>query len=183
MNKISTWFYKNATWHKTTILAIITAFIIFIVFPALTKYFSSTDIPLQMMDTSFSYTPEEVLQNVADYTDSEREGYILISLSIDFIYPMIYAFCLSFLLSMLFKEYANTTNPLRLINLLPFLAMEFDFLENVMLITLSFLYPDAPFTIAKIASIATPLKWGTLMVAIMIAAFRFSFQRGQQRRK
>lgn len=182
MKALSTWLFTIATWRKLTFSVILTLFIIFLLFPSLSTIYSSSDTPLQLLDANFKYTPEEAIQHIQSFTDAERAGYIKISLIADIIYPLIYTFTFSLLLSLLFESYRESTSILRYINLFPLLAMFFDLLENLSLILLTSSHPDYSFSIASFASIATSLKWGFLMAILLITAYRISYIRGQQRR-
>ncbi len=182
MKKLSTWIYKNATWKKSIFLGLITIIIILSLFPFLSLRYSSTDLPLQLLDTNMNYTPQQAIDHVSTLTDQERTGNIKLTLIADTIYPILYALTFSFILSLQFKNYADTTSIIKYINLLPFLAMLSDLTENFAIITLIRSYPNLSQNAATIASFATPAKWGFILIILLCIAYRFSYLRAQKRR-
>ena len=182
MNKLSTWLYTISTWKRTIILGIIVILIILTLFPFLSLKYSSTDLPLQLLDTNMNYTPQQAIDHVNALTTEERIGNIKLTLIADTLYPILYTLTFSFLLSMQFKNFAEKSSILKYINLLPLLALFADFTENFAIIALIRSYPNLSQITATIASIATPAKWGLIFIILLIIAYRFSYLRGQQRK-
>lgn len=182
MKKLSEWLYKKADWKKTIIIGILVFIIVLLLFPFLSIKFSSTDLPLQLLDTNMNYTPQEAIEHIKSLTSQERVGNIKITLIADTIYPLIYSLLFSFILSILFKNYSDSSSLLKYINLFPLFAMLADITENFSIIALILSHPNYSNLAAKIASVATPIKWGCIFVILLIIAYRFSYLRGQQRR-
>jgi hypothetical protein len=137
----------------------------------------------RMLDVLFNYSPGDVFTHLDAYGYSGRLLYLISSLSVDFVYPIVYSFLLAFLLTLFLRRSFPPGNPLIRMQLIPFGMLCFDYLENVILAILLAVYPAKPTLLAFAASLFTSLKWcfaviSFLALLISIAALLYTFWRG-----
>lgn len=126
-----------------------------------------------VIDLTFGFNPQKTLDLVAAYTPEARNFYAWTELTTDIIYPIVYAFFFGILLTLLFrnKPYA----PYSLVNVLPFVSLIFDYLENFSIVALLKSYPAQSYTIAWICEAVKMIKWisiGLAMVFILYGLIR-----------
>lgn len=120
---------------------------------------------LKPLDLQFSYSAEKAYELLAAYNDKERSLYMLIEVTLDIVYPVIYSLCLSFTIFLL---YANS----RLARL-PLFIVLLELFENAGIVTLLANYPHQHATIAEIASIFTSLKWTLALICLLLIIIGF----------
>ena len=81
------------------------------------------------IDLTFGFNPQGALAMVEAYGAAGRAYYSEIEITIDIGYPIIYALLFAVLITMIYKKLNN--QPVLYLNMLPFVAMFFDFLENL----------------------------------------------------
>lgn len=123
---------------------------------------------VSLIDLQFSYTAEKAYSMIASYGDEGRALYRIFALTGDVIYPVIYSILFSLFISWLFQRSFPSNSKLQMLNMIPFGAWLFDWLENINLVTMLSLYPSKVTTVAEMASICTTLKWSFGAVAILI---------------
>lgn len=126
----------------------------------------------RLLDASFNYSPQEVFSRLDAYGASGRLLYLISSWSVDFVYPILYTLLLAFLLTLFLRRSLPPNHPLQRLNLLPFGMMLFDYIENGFIAILLVAYPAQPVWLARLASLATSLKW--CFAAISFAALVFA---------
>jgi len=156
---ISNLFYRiSNTW-----LAAI-SFLIFLIFMALVlpqqsasaeTYSGGAGSP----DTSLFYTPNELYSMAESYGASGRLAYINARFTFDLIFPFVYGFFLTALISWLGKRVFQQTSRLKFINLFPPIGMIFDFLENISASIVMAQYPSSADLAASLAPAFTFIKW------------------------
>ncbi|NOQ73903.1 MAG: hypothetical protein GQ574_17985 [Crocinitomix sp.] len=123
-----------------------------------------------VVDLTFGYNPDRTVQMINGYGPESAAYYINSEMFTDAIYPVIYAFFYGIILSLLYKK-----KELLWIRMLPFIAMIFDFLENISII---YLLENTPIIISKtvhLCEIFKLLKWsifGLIIILILIALLR-----------
>jgi hypothetical protein len=114
----------------------------------------------ESIDTSILYSVEDLYSIIDGYSRQVRLAYIYQRFTFDLIWPIVYGlFILVTTLYLLIK--INLKNLIRLIYF-PLAAVMFDFLENISVSILMFIYPFRINALAMLASIFTTLKWITL---------------------
>ena len=104
---------------------------------------------LKPLDLQFSYSPEIAYALISAYNEQERGLYILIELTLDIVYPIIYSLCLSFALFLLYNNMRLAKLPLFLILL--------ELFENAGIVILLANYPHQhPWVIPVIVPSALP---------------------------
>ncbi|MFO7862960.1 MAG: hypothetical protein R6U85_03085, partial [Salinivirgaceae bacterium] len=108
-----------------------------------------------------------------------RRGIFIITGIVDFLYPLIYGPLLALLLSR-FVNNLDCTISGKLIILVPFVAVLFDYIENAGIIFMIADYPNMNIAIAWLTSIAGILKW--LVTGVCIATLLMLLIKIAQRR-
>ena len=133
MNALSLFFDRIANWK---VLLLIIA--IYISFPAYFLKDAETRInilagkTLGPIDLTMGFTPERTLQMVAEYGDEARAYYATVESTIDLVYPITYAFLFGVILTLVYRK--KRYKPFPYVNILPFVALIFDYLENLICI-------------------------------------------------
>jgi hypothetical protein len=114
----------------------------------------------QSIDTSILYSVEDLYLIISGYTREVRLAYIYQRFTFDLIWPLVYGAFIVVTTTYLLKKIK-----IKRINSLiyfPLAAVAFDFLENISVSILMFIYPLRINVIALMASLFTTLKWITL---------------------
>lgn len=141
---------------------------------------------VDLVDLLFAYTPETVYRMIEAYGEEGRPYYRNFAMSFDLAYPVVYSIFLSLVIGWLLKRAVAPDSKARMLNLLPFGAMLFDWLENACVITMLTLYPAIHPTLARFGSVFTSFKWGfsaatlLLFIVLSVVAAR-KFLAGKQR--
>ena len=115
---------------------------------------------LKPLDLHLTYYAEKAYDLIGAYSESERKTYILVELTLDVIYPIVYALLFSFLLFMLHKDIQ--------IAKFPFVITILDFIENGGIVTLLVNYPNVLTGVANFTGIFTTLKWLVLILTLIL---------------
>ena len=126
------------------------------------------DKPIGIIDATFGFNPQKTLNLVANYGDSARAYYEQVELSVDVVYPIVYAFLFGFILSLLYKN-----SPLNWINVLPFVSLLLDYAENIHIVILLHNFPKQSYTIAVLCEIFKLLKWISLGIVVLFILYGF----------
>jgi len=108
------------------------------------------------------------LQNMFQHYGTEgREMYLQLQW-VDMVYPLVYATLLASLLYLVYKK-------TRLENMVfvPFVAMLFDYTENILLRVNILHFPDMSKTLVNIAGVVTFTKWLLIFFAFFLLVFGF----------
>ncbi len=125
------------------------------------------------IDMRFSYTPDQVSAMIKSYGDAGRAVYLTFTSTADMLYPVVYSVFFSLILTLLLQRGFKADSRLQLLNLLPFGAMIFDWLENANLLLLLSRYPEELPGVALFSSYCTSIKWGIGIVALVLVALSF----------
>jgi len=119
------------------------------------------------LDQKLWYTPQQAYDTIAVYTPQQRQSAVLVHLTVDAVYPLVYGFFFSLLLVLLFRRVAPKQEELALF---PWRAVLADYLENLGLVILFLTYPTPFSLLAWITAIFTALKWIQLGLAFLALA-------------
>lgn len=115
---------------------------------------------LKPLDLQFTYSPEKAYELIGAYSEAERFNYIVVELTLDVIYPIVYALFFSFLLFLLHKDLQ--------IAKFPFIIVILDFIENGGIVMLLLNYPKEMYGVARFTSVFTTMKWITLGLTLVL---------------
>jgi hypothetical protein len=179
MKRLSAWFRKISTTPLA--LAALLIFILFtvLVLPGQASRAEETSAGAGSPDLSFFYTSNDLYRMAEAYGETGRQAFIWSRVTFDVIFPLVYTFFLVTALSWLFGHAFGPESPWQLANLVPLVAMFFDFLENLTASLVMAFYPaQTPLTgiSASLATLFTPLKWifvggSILLLLVGLAAF------------
>jgi hypothetical protein len=114
----------------------------------------------QSIDTSILYSVDDLYTIISGYSREVRFAYIYQRFTFDLIWPLVYgAFIVVTTAYLLVKIKVKRINSLIYF---PLAAVGLDFLENISVSILMFIYPLRINALALLASIFTTLKWITL---------------------
>jgi uncharacterized membrane protein YoaT (DUF817 family) len=101
------------------------------------------------------------------YGEQGRQAYIRARFTFDLIWPLVYGAFLLTAISRLFLRSLPTYSGMRLLNLIPFFGMIFDYLENISTSLVMWRYPNQTPIVDTIAPVFTLLKWLLLSIAFV----------------
>ncbi len=117
-----------------------------------------------MLDLELFYSKENVIRNFNAIGSDGRSVYVLSSLILDTLYPILYT-------SLILGAYIKLFKSSELILYIPLIAFSFDILENVQITRLILNFPNVSETHVYLASMATSLKWIAISIAILVLIY------------
>ncbi len=158
MRHLSKFFYSKASWAAVIIFTILTFSYLFFVLMETAKGFQLTD-KFESLATSYGLTIEVVQDFFVVRSAEMVEAFKSFNLIWDILFALLYGFMYTFWLSLVYKPFAQKV---KLLNLLPFVQMVFDWLENGMMIRFSNKVLNVELITTsdvQIASIFSMAKW------------------------
>ena len=113
------------------------------------------------IDIHFAYSPEKAYELINSYSDATRKSYMIGSMTLDVIYPVVYVLFLSFSLLVLFRKNEK-------LGWLPYLLFVSDLLENAGIVTLLYNYPREQYYLAIVTSVFSTVKWILSILIVLI---------------
>lgn len=165
MKMLSIFFYRHASWRTLGL-----AFVAYVLFPALLlpraeqAIYHAAGKEVGIIDLGIGFDRAKMQQQVANYGETGRVLYRRTELTLDIIYPLAYATFFSIVLSLLMRG-LSPDDKLRGANVLPFVVVGFDYLENICIVTMLSAYPDWNETTAQLCALFRLLKW--ILFALM----------------
>ncbi len=177
MKALSDFFHRYASWRTLGI-----AFVAYILFSAMLLPHAEKVIneaagkEVGIIDLGIGFDIAKIKQQVADYGDAGRVYYRRTELTLDILYPLAYAAFFSLILSLLMQTLPLDSG-LRRWNILPFIMLAFDYVEDVFIVMMLSNYPDWSDTTAMLCAVFRLLKWatfaGTVGVILVLVIRRF----------
>lgn len=118
-------------------------------------------------DSSFWYTPDQLMGWAAAYGAEGRSAYVTARLTFDVVWPLVYTAMLVLVLGWLLGKATSPGSTARLALLLPLAALLFDYAENVSAAVVMARYPETTPVLAWLAPLFTAGKWTTLSLAFL----------------
>ncbi len=183
MQRFSQWLIRRS--GSKTALLVLVLFLLFtgLVLPAQNEKFSASGGD-RSPDLSLFYSAADLLQMAEDYGPAGRAAYVQARIEFDILWPVVYGIFLCVGISWVLQRILPKNSPWRLLNLLPLLAVGFDFLENLCAAIAMHYYPQSPVWAVRLAPVFTPVKWlfvggcfGILCVAFLVWVVK-SIQKG-----
>lgn len=165
LQALSSWFYQKANLVWMFLFMGLAALFNALILPAMADKLATVP-PLAVLDLRFGFTPEEAWQLLDALGEAGRAQYQQMELTLDVIYPLIYTGFLVFLLSLLYRKTLRPDSPWRLLNLLPFVVLIADFVENAGIVQLIRRFPERADALAGWTSVANQVKWTMFMITI-----------------
>ncbi len=117
-----------------------------------------------MLDLELFYSKENVVRNFNALGPDGRSIYVLSSLLLDTVYPILY---LSLFLGAYFKLFRSS----KAIMLVPITAFSFDILENLQITRLNLSFPNISETHIYLSSMTTSLKWAAIAITVSVLIY------------
>ena len=117
-----------------------------------------------MLDLELYYGKENVVRNFNAIGSDGRSVYVLSSLILDTLYPILYT-------SLILGAYVKLFKSPGVIIYLPLIAFSFDILENLQITRLILNFPNVNETHVSLASTATSFKWIAILVTISVLIY------------
>ena len=114
-----------------------------------------------MLDLELFYGKEDVVKNLDAIGPDGQNIYILSSLILDTLYPILYS-------SLFIGAYVKLYKSSQLIVFLPLTAFSFDILENLQIIRLILNFPNINETHVYFSSMTTSFKWIAIVITISV---------------
>ena len=117
-----------------------------------------------MLDVELYYRKENVVRNLNAIGPDGRSVYVLSSLILDTLYPILYT-------SLILGAYVKLFKSPGVILYIPLIAFSFDILENLQITRLILNFPNVNETHVSLASTATSFKWIAILVTISVLTY------------
>ena len=117
-----------------------------------------------MLDLELYYSKENVVKSFSTMGPDGRSIYVLSSLLLDTVYPILY---LSLFLGAYFKLFRSS----KAILLVPIAAFSFDILENLQITRLNLNFPNINETHVNLCSMTTSLKWIAIAITVSVLMY------------
>ncbi len=160
-------FGKLISFKGFIVFLILYLLMFFFVLPAMTY-------PQIIPDKIFHYSAQQLYSIISNYSAIERQNYIKASLLFDIIYPIIYTMLLFIALFLLIRK-IKIKSPLKLISFSPFIAFVADISENILIMYNIKHFDNFNFTIAKITSYLTTIKWSFIFLSFFMIIIFFIY--------
>lgn len=170
MKALSLFLDRMANWKLLLVI-----FAVYVVFPsylfknAETKMNALSGKTLGVIDLTIGFTPERTLQMVEAYGPEARAYYASVETTIDVVYPLVYSVLFGIILSLLYRR--KPYKPFAFVNLLPFVVLFFDYLENLTIVHLLNSYPEQSMSVATLCELFKLLKWLSFFVVILLVIY------------
>jgi len=164
MRTLSTFLNRIAGWKSLLLLLGL-----YVVFPAYilkntgNKIIELAGKPVGIIDLTFGFNPQKTLMMVAEYGEAARSYYARTEMTIDIVYPIVYAFLLGIILTLLYRESSYAW-----VILIPFICLLLDYLENINIVILLITFPQQSFAVATLCEIFKLMKWLTFGSVILL---------------
>jgi hypothetical protein len=121
-------------------------------------------------DTSLFYSTDDLYELAELYGPEGRRAYVRARYTFDLAFPLVYGFFLATTISWLVSHALETGRMLRLLNVVPVLAVLFDFLENLTTSIVMLRYPARTGIIAVLAPWLSLIKWVLVYGSFLVLA-------------
>jgi len=138
-----------------------------VIFPLMSSLIEDPTGELEKIDTKLYYTSAELYEILDAYGDQSRRVYALSHLTADVLFPLVYAFFFGLLIAYIFQRAFSKDSWVQRLNLVPFLLLIFDLIENLGIVILLLAYPTQMVGLARLTGLVTSVKW--ILAGITVA--------------
>jgi hypothetical protein len=158
--------------HATSrnILILLALFLVFevAVFPVAGARISAVSGGQGPLDLNLFNPPAQSLEAVAAYGPDGRTTYVIVELTADLLFPIVYALFLSLTLIFLLSRGFPAENGVQRLAALPLFAALCDYLENLGILLMLITYPRTFAPAAWLPALFTPLKWLMFIFSVVV---------------
>ncbi len=133
------------------------------------------------IDLNLYNTPTGVQSMVAAYGSDGRLLYLILQLTADVVFPIVYSLFLALTLTRFLVRGFSAGHPAQYLAFVPLLGALCDYGENLGIIVSLLIYPQELFIAALLPTLFTPLKW--LMFAVSLVSLIVAVVAVLQRRR
>jgi hypothetical protein len=159
LTRFSDYLIRTASGRILIILFVVFILTTSVIFPLVSSLIEDPAGELESIDTKLYYSPAEFYEIIEPYGDQGRRVYALSHLTADVLFPLVYAFFFGLLIAYIFQRAFPKDSWVQWLNLVPFMLLIFDLIENVSVVILLLAYPTQLEGLARFAGIITSLKW------------------------
>lgn len=173
-------FEKWASWKSVLFFFALQMLFNLVIMPA---FSGSNQHNLPTLDLQFTYTPERAYEIISAYTPKMRQAAAFTRLTLDIIYPVVYAMMLSLLLTLTFRRGFAPYPFADWAVFIPWGGVLFDYLENICFATIFLSYPQEYDWVAQLGAIFTPIKWTLIGISFLLALLggvKWAFKKKQK---
>jgi hypothetical protein len=127
-----------------------------------------------ILDENFFYNASQAYELIGNYSANERWQYVLTVMTVDLIYPLVYALLLSSLSILPIQKLSISSKRIIRFAYISFAAAIFDVLENSSITILMLNYPVKFNSIATLAGCFTAAKWLLVVMSILFILYLYS---------
>ncbi|WP_129676378.1 hypothetical protein [Candidatus Chloroploca sp. Khr17] len=120
-----------------------------------------------ILDIDWLYTADHAYAVLTAYGQAGRSYYLSVFSVVDLFTPILMNLFLAMSISMVFGRAFPADHPLLKLNLLPFVAMAGDYLENILIVVLILAYPARLDGLATAASLFTAIKFVFTIISVL----------------
>lgn len=123
------------------------------------------------LDLTPAYSPDYAYASLASLGDDGRRLYAMVELTIDVVYPIVYALLFFLLARAMLARSLPAPRWLERAILLPFLPAALDIIENAFILALILEFPERHDGVARLASVITTSKLLSLIATLALLVF------------
>lgn len=116
----------------------------------------------------FSYSTEQVYTLFKSYGSQGREWYTFMQLTIYVVFPLIYSVLISLLILMLYGKLLLKEKFIKVLFLIPAVALLADYIESMCLVLMLVNYPYKLEVVSRMANMCTQAKWILLLLSMAL---------------
>lgn len=158
-NKLSGLIHRFSTGWATLVALIVFLFFNILVLPRVAAKAEAEHGATGSPDLSFYYSADVLYGMAEAYGEEGRRSYVRARFTFDLVWPLVYTFFLISALSWVTRKVFASGSPWLLANLVPLLAVLFDFLENLSTSVVMLRYPAQTSVLDGMAPVFTMVKW------------------------
>lgn len=150
---------RLATGRNLLLLFLLFLLTTSVIFPLMSSLIEDPGGELEKIDTKLNYTSAELYKIIDAYGAQGRQVYALSHLTADVLFPLVYAFFFGLLTAYIFQRAFPIDSWVQRLNLVPFMLLIFDLLENLGVVILLLAFPTQMEGLARFTGILTSVKW------------------------
>ena len=170
VHHLSAWFYQKTSLGLVLLFLGLQVLSVAVVLPKFEKALAG-HAALKILDLRFGFSPAEAHELLEALGEPGRAQYRLLETTLDLVYPLVYTGLFVLLLSLLYRQAIAVGSSLRAVNLLPFLVLLMDYLENAGIVRMINRFPEQSDALARWVSGLNQAKWIVFFVVVGIAVF------------
>jgi len=123
------------------------------------------------LDLRPGYSAAQAYSAITAYNEDGRAFYLLIELTVDLVYPVVYSLFFSLTILYFLKRTAAERPGLARLALLPFGGLLCDWAENAGIVTMLLTYPAQQPVVGRLTGLLTSLKWIFAALSLLAVIF------------